>query len=195
MKIPHASFVLIRHGQTDANRDGRVAGRIEAVLTEAGRQGAKRLSEWIWPKDMVLFASPQNRAQETARLGFPGQEPFLLDGIRERNWGVYEGRPVADLLPREHTPDQGEAWADMVTRVAHSIAVAHDHAKGRFPVLVAHSGVIRAARELTGGIAGGPAPENTTPYLFKADGDGWQEVALAMRDSAWAAETLVSARS
>lgn len=184
MNLLNVSFVLIRHGQTDANRDGRVAGCIEATLTEVGRDGARQLVGWGWPKDIALFASPQQRARETARLGFPDHEPILLEGIRERNWGEYEGRPVSEIRSRAATPEQGEAWAEVIDRVARSIVQAQHLAAGRLPVLVAHSGVIRAARELTGHQAWGEAPANTTPYLFSPGPDGWSHAELARHDRA-----------
>ncbi|WP_158585569.1 histidine phosphatase family protein [Pseudooceanicola sediminis] len=180
-------FVLIRHGQTDANRDHLVAGRTEAQLTQVGRRAAQALSGWEWPADTMLFVSPQQRARETARLAFPHHSPVLLEGLRERDWGLLEGRPVSQLLPRDQTPEQGEAWPDMIGRVCAAIAVAQDAAAGRLPVCVAHSGVIRAARHLTGGAADGPSPANTTPYLFSPTPEGWRETLLEQKDTRWIA--------
>jgi probable phosphoglycerate mutase len=172
---------LIRHGQTDANRDGRIAGRTEAQLTQSGRAAASALAAWHWPKDIVVFVSPQQRALDTAQLAFPEQKPTVLDGLRERDWGLFEGCPIAELPSREDTPEGGEAWEDMLRRVRASIAKAQ--AEGGLPVLVAHSGVIRAARFLTGGNPHGPSPTNARPYLFQPCGSGWQEVTP---DRTWA---------
>ncbi|MDX2484703.1 MAG: histidine phosphatase family protein [Pseudodonghicola sp.] len=187
MILPKAAFVLVRHGQTDANRDGRIAGRIEAQLTPAGRSAACALSDWSWPRNLVLFASPQQRARDTARLGFPGRTPVVLEGLRERDWGAFEGRPVSELPPREQTPPAGEAWLDLLQRVAAAITAAQAQGAGGLPVLVAHSGVIRAVRQLTGGTAHGPSPANSTPYLFTPNADGWREIMPAKKDKTWIA--------
>jgi probable phosphoglycerate mutase len=181
MTLSKQPFVLIRHGQTDANRDERIAGRTEAQLTQSGRAAANALATWRWPKDIVVFASPQQRAMDTAQLAFPDHKPTVLDGLRERDWGVFEGCPIAELPSREDTPEGGEAWADMLLRVHASISAAQ--VSCGLPVLVAHSGVIRAARLLTGGTPHGPSPINTRPYLFQPNASGWREI---IPDETWA---------
>ena len=180
MTLPHRDFCLIRHGQTDANRDGIIAGRTEAQLTEAGRTAARALAAWAWPGPIALWSSPQDRALETARLAFPGHRIRVLDALRERHWGIYEGRPVAGLPPRLSTPDGGEGWDDMLTRIRTALAFCITGAGDALPVMVAHSGVIRAARALTGGDAMGPSAPNATPLYFTAHGAGWHERALAI---------------
>ena len=178
MTLPHLPFIVIRHGETDANRDGWIAGRIEAQLTQAGRAAAQGLAQWHWPANIALFVSPQHRARQTAQLAFPNRQFVTLEGLRERDWGVYEGRPVVQAPPRETTPEAGEAWAAMIARVAAAITQAQELAAGAHPVLVAHSGVIRAARHLTCGSAHGGAPANTTPYLFEPHAGRWRETLL-----------------
>ncbi|MGJ8546540.1 MAG: histidine phosphatase family protein [Sulfitobacter sp.] len=187
MTLPTRPFILIRHGQTDANRDGRIAGVTEAQLTDNGRACAAALQNWPWPSALAVFASPQQRALETAALAFPGHDLTPLPGLRERDWGVFENRPVAELPPRETTPEGGEAWDDMLSRVAAALHRAVHLAADNLPVLVAHSGVIRAARHLTGGTAHGPSPDNTTPYLFAPSPTGWRETKLTQKDISWTA--------
>lgn len=185
MKLPRKRFVIIRHGETDANRDGLIAGRTEAQLTQQGHQDASGLCDWHWPREIAVFVSPQQRAQETARLGFPNAEIVTLDGLRERDWGIFEGRPIAEAPARVDTPEDGEAWGLMLFRVAREIEVAQSLASGALPVLVAHSGVIRAVRELTGGTAHGPSPANTLPYLFTPSPDGWTETSPVRSNLTW----------
>ncbi|MEI4487810.1 histidine phosphatase family protein [Frigidibacter sp. MR17.14] len=174
-------FCLIRHGQTDANRDRIIAGRTEAQLTEAGRVAARALATRPWPEALALFASPQQRALETARLGFPGRAPEPVAGLRERDWGIFEGRPTALQPPRLTVPEEGESWEAVVDRVAAAIRHCQELAGEALPVMVAHSGTIRAARQLTGGSCEGPSPVNAVPTLFlplPEDG-GWRETGLA----------------
>jgi probable phosphoglycerate mutase len=71
----------------------------------------------------------------------------------------------------------------MVARVAAAITQAQELSGGARPVLVAHSGVIRAARHLTCGSAHGASPINTTPYLFAPHADSWRETVLRGRDA------------
>ena len=176
-QLPRRRFIVIRHGETDANRDQVIAGRIEATLTPRGRQAAEGLAQRTWPNDLRVFCSPQQRAMDTARLAFPAHEVTVIAGLRERDWGVFEGRPVRDAPPRHDTPEGGEAWMAVIDRVALAVHQAVEIAGPAVPVLVAHSGVIRAVRALTGGCDDGPSPCNTVPYVYtpNADGDGWQE--------------------
>lgn len=179
MTFPARRFIIIRHGETDANRDGYIAGRIEAQLTEDGRAGAKALSGWEWP-ELRLFVSPQQRAQETAMLAFPAHPITTIEGLRERNWGVFEGRPLHDLPPRDGCPEDGEAWDDLVQRVQAALIEGLEATPPEvLAVFVAHSGVIRATRKLLGHSPYGPSPANTRPMLYVPEGAEWREIALS----------------
>ena len=176
-------FVVIRHGQTDANRDGIIAGRLEAQLTPAGRAAAQALAGRCWPAAIRIFASPQQRAQETARLAFPDHQIGCHPDLRERDWGWLEGRPVAELPPRQSTPPDGESWEAVLARVADAVRACQDQAGDALPVLVAHSGVIRALRYLAFGTLDGPSAANTTPFLYRPTATGgWEEIPYFSED-------------
>ena len=82
---------------------------------------------------------------------------------------------VADLPPRESTPAGGEAWSDMIARVARALTHGLTRTgEDSLPVFVAHSGVIRAARHLLSRDPFGPSPRNTTPILFLPGPSGWR---------------------
>lgn len=168
-------FVMIRHGETDANRAGLIAGRLEAQLTDQGRAEAAALARLDWPAAPLLFVSPQTRARDTAALGFPDHQAQVLAQLRERDWGRLEGRPLAEMIPREDTPEGGERWDDMLDRVAAGLALALGDPRPGLPVLVAHSGTIRAVRRLTGGTEHGPRAGNATPLRFSPVDGGWTE--------------------
>ncbi|MDS9470044.1 histidine phosphatase family protein [Paracoccus sp. MBLB3053] len=173
--LPRSPFCLIRHGQTEANRDGIISGRLETVLTEQGRSDAARLATLDWPDDIAVFASPQGRARVTAELGFPAIPPRIIEELRERDWGVHDGRPLAELPPRTATPDQGESWSAMLDRVAIALGHCIQMAGKSLPVIVSHSGVIRATRALIGTPFDGPSAPNTTPIIFQPTAQGWVE--------------------
>lgn len=175
MILPEKEFCLIRHGQTDANRDGIIAGRIEAQLTEKGQTAACSLASHVWQGKIMVFTSPQGRAKDTARLGFPRHRAIIVEGLRERDWGTFEGRPVSDLPPRTSTPDGGEGWEEMVARIGAALSYCIAAAGDALPVIVAHSGVIRAARALTDHDFTGPSAPNTTPLLYSPTSGEWQE--------------------
>lgn len=174
-QLPKRSICMIRHGETTANRDGLVAGRWDVPLTETGRAQARALQAVQWAQEVAIFASPMNRADETASLIFPGQAFQTIPELSERDWGIYERGPLADLPPRSQTPVDGEAWDEMIARVQTGICIACDIAGTALPVLVCHSGVIRAARILAGQDTPGARPANATPILFHWTGTTHEE--------------------
>jgi broad specificity phosphatase PhoE len=176
--LPRRPFAIIRHGETDANRDRIIAGRTEARLTDRGRRAAASLAGQAFGQPIVLFTSPQARARETATLAFPYLTAYVVEDLRERDWGVFEGRSIADLPPRTSTPDGGESWEAMLARMAAAIGLCIDLAGGNLPVIVAHSGVVRAARALTGHDATGPSAPNTVPLLYAPASGSWHEQPL-----------------
>lgn len=170
---------MIRHGETTANRDGLVAGRWDVPLTETGRAQARALTKHpIWVRPIFLVSSPLSRALDTARLAFPHLTPLPLQELSERNWGLLETRPLAAMLPRAQTPEGGEAWEAMILRVQAGIRLACLQSGNALPVLVCHSGVIRAARLLAGRKNTGPRPANATPILFRWTGQTHEETTL-----------------
>ncbi|WP_417712969.1 histidine phosphatase family protein [Pseudophaeobacter arcticus] len=178
-KLPPQSICLIRHGETTANRDGIIAGRLDVALTDLGRQQARALQAYPWPGAIALFSSPLERAQETCRLGFPDQNFHCHPGLRERNWGRFEGAPLAELPLRAGRPEGGEDWSEMITRVARAITTCCAQAQDRLPVLVCHSGVIRATRLLAGQQSSGRRPANAHPISFVWLDDSHKEIAHA----------------
>ncbi|WP_417278674.1 histidine phosphatase family protein [Celeribacter sp.] len=176
--LPAKGFCLIRHGETTANADEIIAGRTDVSLTERGREQARDLSKRMWPEHIVLYASPMSRARETCELAFPDLPYALHDGLRERDWGLFEGRPLSEQPDREATPEGGESWPDMLSRVAQTIVEICDTSEDALPVLVCHSGVIRAARLLwtTGHV--GSRPPNATPLMFTRSGQIFKETEL-----------------
>jgi probable phosphoglycerate mutase len=165
--LPSQDFCLIRHGETTANADAIIAGVTDVQLTQLGRDQARALSHTTWPEQIAIYASPMSRAQDTARLAFPGQHFKLHNGLRERDWGVFEGKPLTEQPLREDTPDQGESWSGMIMRVHTAITEICAASQGKLPVLVCHSGIIRAARILWTTGDAGQRPANATPLLFE----------------------------
>jgi len=166
-RLPARPFVLIRHGETTANRDQIIAGRLEVELTEAGRDQARALAQLVWPQPLALFTSPMRRARETAALAFPAQPATSHPGLKERDWGIYEGRPLPDLPPRNATPEGGEGWQEMIQRVHAALTACLIEARSNLPVVICHSGVIRVTRLLTGQPSVGSRAPNARPLHYR----------------------------
>jgi phosphoserine phosphatase len=94
------SWLLIRHGATDWNRDGRYQGQADPPLNEEGWTQAERLADMLAVRRVeAVYSSDLQRARDTAetvgrRLGLT----VFVDGrLREINQGVWEGMLVGDI--------------------------------------------------------------------------------------------------
>lgn len=92
-------IVLIRHGRTEGNKEKRYIGRTDQPLSEEGIAGIKE-NLGRYPSVEKVYASPMKRTRQTAELIYPGQASELVDGLREMDMGVFEGKNHAELKNR-----------------------------------------------------------------------------------------------
>jgi broad specificity phosphatase PhoE len=104
------SIVVVRHGETEWSATGRHTSRTDLPLTEEGRRRAGALREALagWSFALVL-CSPLRRARETCELAGFGSEAEICDGLREWDYGEYEGLTTPQI--RETNPDWS-LWRD-----------------------------------------------------------------------------------
>ena len=96
-------ILLVRHCQSQANADGRLEGRGDSPLSQAGREQAGRLATFMASQDIgpaTLIASPLSRARATAEaIGAScGWTPSHDHRIREGEFGWMEDMSYADLF-------------------------------------------------------------------------------------------------
>ena len=96
---------LVRHGQTEFNRERRIQGHVDSPLTELGVRQAHAVGRLL--RDLIrdpagwrIVSSPLGRARITAeivasRLG--GLPIELDDRLKEMSWGAHDGRLRAEL--------------------------------------------------------------------------------------------------
>lgn len=100
---------LVRHGQTDWNRDKRVQGHAESELTALGRQQAALLAPILRREPITaVHCSSSVRTRQTGEILFHGSGLSLspCDRLREIHLGPWEGRLQAEV--REAWPEQFE---------------------------------------------------------------------------------------
>ncbi|MFE3191856.1 histidine phosphatase family protein [Nocardia sp. NPDC059240] len=108
------TLILLRHGETALTPEGRFSGSggSDPALSETGRRQADavaaRLAEF-GPVHAVV-SSPLRRCRETAAAtaGKLGLDVRLANGLREADFGVWEGLTFAEV--RERYPDEMTAW-------------------------------------------------------------------------------------
>ncbi|PKH20487.1 hypothetical protein CIG19_17810 [Enterobacterales bacterium CwR94] len=175
MSLIAKPFVFIRHGETPLNRANVIGGSTDVPLTEAGELQAQAAASVLAQREWsCLVVSPMLRTRQTAALALPGRDMVLVEGIRERDWGALEGRPLSEQPAYESTPPEGEAWDDFCLRVTSALnRVLQDYDT---PVVVAHSGVFRVLRLLATGTPYGPRIGNGVPMWIQpgTTPDAWR---------------------
>lgn len=152
-------IILVRHGETGANRAERFAESDEIPLTAAGRQQAlevaRRLAADFSPRH--LLTSRFARARETSEIiaGVLALEIEILEGIHERDFGCLKGQPYGRMLemmtgdpaydlnkPWMWRPPGGESLEDVRRRVVQVL----EEVRGREGdvVVVCHGAVMQA---------------------------------------------------
>lgn len=142
--------LLIRHGATALSEAGRYQGSLDTPLSPLGRAALREAAL----RPALVYVSPLLRARETAALLFPSAVLRPLPGVKEMNFGVFEGRGWWEM--EEDTTYR--AWVDsgctlpcpggedkesFTNRCCEAFARAMDEAlaEGRDElVLVAHGG-------------------------------------------------------
>ena len=95
---------LLRHGETAWNAQGRYLGRTDLPLSERGRRA-------LAPAEFApeaVYVSPLRRTAETAGILFPGARQIAVPGLREMDFGIFEGKSWKEM---EHLPAY-RAWVD-----------------------------------------------------------------------------------
>jgi broad specificity phosphatase PhoE len=151
-----ATILLVRHGETDWNRSGRIMGARPVPLNQNGATQAARLASQLTVlKRPALHSSPIVRARQTAEilaatLRVPVQEE---PGLREIGLGDWEGRYWHELesdpvrinfyrLIQEARPPGGETLGEVQRRAVAAVQRLAQGAGGP-RVVVTHADVIR----------------------------------------------------
>lgn len=176
-------FCLVRHGQTDWNREGRYHGQRDVPLNAEGRKQARTLAQQLLEFPFsAIYSSDLCRARETAEIiAAVIHTPLILEPrLREINQGAWEGQLVETIKDRyaelwsERTidpinvrPPGGETLAEVAGRVYSAL---DDIAKvcSTHPIMICSHGlalatVICKARNLSIEHAYTIIPDNTTP--------------------------------
>jgi probable phosphoglycerate mutase len=157
-------LILVRHGESEGNRDRQFTQDVDVPLTELGREQARAAGEKIarlcTPKR--LFASPYARARHTAEIvGQIVNLPVEIEpDLREQSFGVFAGKPYESLLsdaayhegPRWNwRPHEGESLVDVYERAVPVLERIARAWAGHDVIVVSHGGVMLALCAFAGG--------------------------------------------
>ncbi len=157
---PKTCFGLLRHALTEWNQSRRIQGQSDSPLTPAGEAHALRwgrlLSDMSWSR---ILSSDLGRARKTTELiNLTLNLPVILDSrLREKDWGKWTGRTVAQLKTEfadiwasqapsdwDYCPPGGESSQSVWKRGREALDAASGCWPGDNILVVTHEGVIKS---------------------------------------------------
>ena len=188
-----ARLILIRHGESEGNRD-RVFTLTPAVgLTDRGREQCRAAAAWIAARyaPRRIVASPFVRAQQTAEelaqvLGVPVE---IEHDLRERSYGELAGQPYSilqsrtDFDPNEYwvwRPPGGETLVEVARRAGAVLDRIADAAPEDDTVVVSHGATMMSLWwHVTGAWREGRVARNAGIVVAEHRAGRWQSAAMA----------------
>ena len=163
-------LILVRHGETAWNAEGRIQGMLDVPLNELGMQQARLVAaELARIVDVAEHvASDLVRTQETASpiAEATGFEPRFDARIRERNFGIWQGMTYeqwrikdAEGMARynagdpDYGPEGGETAQQFLERCVNAITDLVMGAREKTLLLVTHGGVVSSMVRHSNGLS------------------------------------------
>jgi probable phosphoglycerate mutase len=185
VSAPSRSFVGLRHGATDWNREGRFQGRTDNPLNEDGLRQAFEAADMLRGAGISrIVASPLLRAARTAEIIAAAiSVPLAIDdGIIEFDFGSFEGLPVRDLMIRHGVksatglvsilPADGEHWDAMTRRSLACVSAWLDRHPDDNLLFVCHDAVMQGmANALSGSYF---QNRHGTPFRYLREDGQWR---------------------
>ena len=158
-------LVLVRHGETDWNRERRFQGHADTPLNDAGRRQAGELAAHLRSERLsTVYTSPLRRASETATIVAAelGLDAHELEELREIDVGDWQGLTMEEV--RTHYPEQldvawrsgwpnGETHDELSERVVPALLDLDRRHTGERVLGVTHAGPIRVALAAASGLS------------------------------------------
>ena len=134
------TLILVRHGESEWNRDGRIQGQVNSPLTDLGISQAMAISNYLSGifinQELKIYTSPLDRAIQTAKIIAQGVDCFgsefiIEERLNDFNLGEISGTfgwdKVAEIFPEQAKlrlkdpmrfhPSGGESGADFDARL------------------------------------------------------------------------------
>jgi glucosyl-3-phosphoglycerate phosphatase len=165
--IPAQRLLVLRHGQSTWNVEGRWQGWLDAPLTAEGEEQAAARARFLAHDSFaprVIYTSDLQRAARTAEIiAAHVESPLIIDiGFRERNGGEWQGLTGAEI--DKHWPGMRAAWRrgelsappggeediDVLARFDEALVRVLAHAGTGIACIVTHHGMLRIVASRAG---------------------------------------------
>jgi len=202
------AFIMVRHGESESNRDSRFALSGDVPLTDLGRQQARdaavQIARFFNPQRIIssTFARAHQSAQIiSAALKLPLE---VMDGIQERDLGSLKGQPWhahATLTATDPNfdperewlwrPPGGESYEDVRERVMPVLESLRNRYANEELIIVSHGAVMRAIwSHLTGAWINSFIPNNCAMLLIPHNGQQFFPLQVVYGDAVASLEQL-----
>ena len=172
------SFLFIRHGQTDWNKENKLMGQQNIPLNETGRKQALEAAQKISKfKISKVFSSPLLRANQTAQIISTQLKIkyVILPGFTEYSWGDCEGTimpnsPVTHFLINKNTINSNISVDEFKSNVLKALNTA-TNTPPPLPLIIGHGVTFWAITDLL--LNKGQDLSNPQIVLFKEQNKHW----------------------
>lgn len=148
-------LLVLRHGQSEWNAQGRWQGQADIALTPEGIQQAQQAALKLGKFDLIATSSLQ-RALRTAQIIAEHKNMSDLhidDRLKESHIGPWQGLTYAEIeagwpgfLESRRQPEDFEPNLQVVQRMTEALIEIADKCRGGQALIVSHSGAIRTLR-------------------------------------------------
>jgi len=155
------TLILIRHGLTDYNAEGRIQGQLDTALTPQGHAQAKMAADYVVKHYNIdaIYSSDLSRTMDTAAplAELTGLPVTPCEQLRELHLGLWQGLLYSEgearfpetarmrkLNPSLVHYDGGESYPDLAHRAQEAISRIVAENEGKTVAVVSHGGTIRA---------------------------------------------------
>ena len=141
------TIYLMRHGETLFNLERRIQGWCDSPLTEKGHTQAQAAGGWLRDHQVHIdsaYCPTQERASDTLSLVCPDLAYTRLKGLKECNFGRFEGQPEYLNPPYPYgnyfVTYGGEAEAAVQKRMAETLTYIAETDPAETVLAVSHAG-------------------------------------------------------
>ena len=169
------TLILVRHGESEWNRAGRIQGQINSPLTDLGINQAKAIRDYLsgilLNQQLEIYTSPLDRALQTAEIiaqgiEYPSRKIIIEERLNDFNVGEISGTfgwdKVAEIFPEQAQlrlqdpmrfhPSGGESGAEFEARLRSLLEDLKDD--GTLKLMVSHGIVNKFIRGILKNLSG-----------------------------------------
>lgn len=147
------NLYVLRHGQTNYNREGKFQGRVDTVLNELGEKQVEEIAKELRKISFdVVISSPLTRAIQTAKR-VTDKQILLDDRIIERSFGLLEGKKSVADYEENYEKYKIESMESLIKRVNDFLnEIENRYSQKQNVLVVAHEAVSQVIEAYFNGI-------------------------------------------